>query len=57
VSVIAAMLTPPHAVFQTGMAVPMYLRYEGGILFACLMARSNDNKGKNRKGTIHEQPC
>jgi Sec-independent protein secretion pathway component TatC len=51
------MLTPPHAVFQTGMAVPMYLRYEGGILFACLMARSNDNKGKNRKGTIHEQPC
>jgi hypothetical protein len=29
-TMITAMLTPPHAAFQTGMAVPMYLRYEGG---------------------------
>jgi sec-independent protein translocase protein TatC len=40
VFVIAAMLTPPDAISQTVMAVPMYLLYEGGILFARLMARS-----------------
>jgi sec-independent protein translocase protein TatC len=38
--VIAAIITPPDAVSQTVMAVPMYLLYEGGILFARLMARS-----------------
>ena len=40
VFIIAAMLTPPDAISQTVMAVPMYLLYEGGILFARLMARS-----------------
>ena len=40
VFVIAAIVTPPDAVSQTVMAVPMYLLYEGGILFAKLMARS-----------------
>jgi len=41
VFVIAAIITPPDAVSQTIMAVPMYLLYEGGILFAKLMARSS----------------
>jgi sec-independent protein translocase protein TatC len=40
VFVIAAIITPPDAVSQTIMAVPMYLLYEGGILFAKLMTRS-----------------
>jgi sec-independent protein translocase protein TatC len=40
VFVIAAIITPPDAVSQTIMAVPMYLLYEGGILFARLMSRS-----------------
>jgi len=39
VFVIAAIVTPPDAVSQTIMAVPMYLLYEGGILFARLMRR------------------
>lgn len=38
--VIAAIITPPDAVSQTIMAVPMYLLYESGILFAKLMTRS-----------------
>ena len=38
VFVIAAILTPPDAFSQTVMAVPMYLLYEGGILFARLLA-------------------
>jgi sec-independent protein translocase protein TatC len=40
VFVIAAILTPPDAISQTVMAVPMYLLYEGGILFARLMMRA-----------------
>ncbi len=37
--VIAAILTPPDAISQTIMAVPMYLLYEGGLLMARLMER------------------
>ena len=37
--IIAAILTPPDAVSQTMMAVPMYLLYEGGILMARILAR------------------
>jgi len=37
--VIAAVLTPPDAISQTIMAVPMYLLYEGGLLMARLMQR------------------
>jgi sec-independent protein translocase protein TatC len=32
-------LTPPDAISQTIMAVPMYLLYEGGIVMARLMNR------------------
>jgi len=35
--VIAAFLTPPDAISQCIMAVPMYLLYEGGLLMARLM--------------------
>lgn len=37
--VLAAVLTPPDAISQTIMAVPMYLLYEGGLLMARLMNR------------------
>ena len=37
--IIAAILTPPDAVSQCFMAVPMYLLYELGIMFARLMRR------------------
>jgi sec-independent protein translocase protein TatC len=37
--VIAAILTPPDAISQTIMAVPMYLLYEGGIIFARILRR------------------
>jgi sec-independent protein translocase protein TatC len=44
VFVIAAILTPPDAISQTVMAVPMYLLYEGGILFARMMSRSREKR-------------
>jgi sec-independent protein translocase protein TatC len=37
--VVAALVTPPDAISQTIMAVPMYLLYEGGLLMARLMER------------------
>lgn len=37
--VVAAVLTPPDAISQTIMAVPMYLLYESGLLMARLMER------------------
>jgi sec-independent protein translocase protein TatC len=40
VFIVAAILTPPDAISQTIMAIPMYLLYEGGILFARLLMRS-----------------
>jgi sec-independent protein translocase protein TatC len=41
VFIIAAILTPPDVLSQTFMAVPMYLLYEGGILFAAILRRSS----------------
>jgi sec-independent protein translocase protein TatC len=42
--VIAAILTPPDALSQCMMAIPMYALYEGGILMArILMKVRRDN--------------
>ena len=40
VFVIAAFLTPPDAISQCIMAIPMYLLYEGGLLMARMFRRS-----------------
>lgn len=37
--VVAAFVTPPDAISQTIMAVPMYLLYEGGMILARLMSK------------------
>jgi sec-independent protein translocase protein TatC len=37
--VVAAILTPPDPLSQTAMAIPMWLLYEAGIVFARLMVR------------------
>jgi sec-independent protein translocase protein TatC len=39
VFIIAAALTPPDVLSQISMGVPMYLLYEGGLLFAAIMSR------------------
>jgi len=41
VFVISAILTPPDALSQTAMAIPMYLLYEGGLLLAAIMSRKS----------------
>jgi sec-independent protein translocase protein TatC len=51
VFVIAAIITPPDAISQTIMAVPMYLLYEGGILMARIMKRGgSDSKQQANTG-------
>jgi sec-independent protein translocase protein TatC len=43
--IIAAFLTPPDAVSQCIMAIPMYALYEGGIIMARILSRMrNENK-------------
>lgn len=44
--IIAAILTPPDAVSQTMMAVPMYFLYEGGIVMARVLSRSRRPAGE-----------
>lgn len=38
--VVAAILTPPDAISQTAMALPMYLLYEFGLVMAKILAKS-----------------
>jgi sec-independent protein translocase protein TatC len=44
--VIAAILTPPDAVSQTIMALPMYALYEGGIIFARILMKTKKTEQK-----------
>ena len=37
--ILAALLTPPDAIAQSSLAIPMYLLYEGGILMARILSR------------------
>ncbi len=40
--IIAALITPPDAVSQSIMAIPMYALYEAGLIMASLMSRDRD---------------
>jgi sec-independent protein translocase protein TatC len=42
--VVAAFLTPPDAISQSFMAVPMYILYELGILFAQYLTRNRETE-------------
>jgi sec-independent protein translocase protein TatC len=44
--VVAAFLTPPDAISQSIMAVPMYLLYEGGLLMARVLAKLRHEEEK-----------
>ena len=48
--ILAALLTPPDAISQCSLAIPMYLLYEGGILMARLMTRSQDARTAAKTG-------
>src|SRR5215471_12388197 len=40
--ILAALLTPPDAISQCSLAIPMYLLYEGGILMARILLRTRN---------------
>lgn len=44
--ILAALLTPPDAVSQSIMAVPMYLLYEGGIIMARILMKMRQSDSK-----------
>jgi sec-independent protein translocase protein TatC len=49
--VVAAFLTPPDAISQTAMAVPMYLLYEIGILLGALVLKDRLAARQSEEGT------
>lgn len=51
VFVIAAILTPPDVLSMTFMALPMYLLYEGGIIFAAILRRSSTTTEAREQGS------
>ena len=48
--VLAALLTPPDAISQCSLAIPMYLLYEGGILMARILSRSRSAAEREKVG-------
>ncbi len=48
--ILAALLTPPDAISQCSLAVPMYLLYEGGILMARILSRSRSAEAGEKLG-------
>ena len=47
--IFAAMLTPPDAISQSILAVPMYLLYEGGLLMARILQRMKRAETENKQ--------
>jgi len=48
--IVAALLTPPDAISQCSLAIPMYLLYEGGILMARLLSRNRSTAAGEKVG-------
>lgn len=48
--ILAALLTPPDAISQCSLAIPMYLLYEGGILMARILSRARSAESGEKVG-------
>jgi sec-independent protein translocase protein TatC len=53
--VISAMLTPPDALSQCMMAVPMWLLYEGGIIFSRVLIRDREKRKAAEENTDKDE--
>jgi len=51
--VVAAFLTPPDALSQSFMAVPMYVLYEGGILMSRILLKDRLERQQEEQGASH----
>jgi len=49
--ILAALLTPPDAISQCSLAIPMYLLYEGGILLARLLTRAREAEARAKQSS------
>jgi len=47
--IFAALLTPPDAVSQSILAVPMYFLYEGGLIMARILNRMKRNESERKE--------
>ncbi|HEY2274132.1 MAG TPA: twin-arginine translocase subunit TatC [Steroidobacteraceae bacterium] len=48
--ILAALLTPPDAISQCSLAIPMYLLYEGGLLMARVLSRAHSAEAGDKVG-------
>ena len=48
--ILAALLTPPDAISQCSLAIPMYLLYEGGIVMAHMLSRVRTPEAPQKAG-------
>jgi sec-independent protein translocase protein TatC len=48
--ILAALLTPPDAISQCSLAIPMYLLYEGGIFMARILSRARSAEAGEKVG-------
>jgi sec-independent protein translocase protein TatC len=53
--IIGMFLTPPDAVSQTMLAIPMWLLFEIGLLFSRLFAHKTDNEAENQHAVIEKK--
>jgi sec-independent protein translocase protein TatC len=51
--VIAAFLTPPDAVSQCIMAIPMYLLYEGGLIMARVLVKMRREQAEQEEAETY----
>jgi len=54
--IVAALFTPPDAVSQSMMAVPMYLLYEGGLLMARVLSKTHRNASEGEEVKARRAP-
>ena len=47
--IVAALLTPPDAISQSIMALPMYLLFEGGLLMARVLLRMKQSESEHKE--------
>ncbi len=52
--IVAAVITPPDAISQCIMAIPMYLLYEGGIVASRLMLRARNKREREEESRQKE---
>jgi sec-independent protein translocase protein TatC len=53
--IVAALLTPPDAISQCSLAVPMYFLYEGGLIMARILSRMKREDSQQKQAEVTQR--